>query len=54
VWLGFDPEDLGRWANAAGLTAGRELYLALRNGFRIQVRQFHKAGQKNSLQEEKE
>jgi ArsR family transcriptional regulator len=42
LWLGFDPADLTNWANAAGLVEGKSVYLALRNGFRIQVRQFDK------------
>lgn len=40
VWLGFEPEDLDRWAGEAGLSPGRSLYLAQRNGFRVQIRQF--------------
>ena len=40
LWLGFDPEDITHWAGRCGLTAGRSLYLALRNGFGLQVRQF--------------
>ena len=41
LWLGFEPEDLGHWARGAGLGEGRSLYLALRNGFRVQIRMFH-------------
>lgn len=40
LWLGFEPEDLTRWAQAAGLAEGRSVYLAQRNGFRVQIRQF--------------
>jgi len=40
LWLGFEPEDLTQWAQAAGLSAGRSAYLAQRNGFRVQIRQF--------------
>jgi len=40
VWLGFEPEDLDHWAAQAGLVPGRSLYLAQRNGFRVQIRQF--------------
>jgi ubiquinone/menaquinone biosynthesis C-methylase UbiE/DNA-binding transcriptional ArsR family regulator len=40
LWLGFEPEDLTQWAQAAGLGAGRSAYLAQRNGFRVQIRQF--------------
>ncbi|MYM63651.1 metalloregulator ArsR/SmtB family transcription factor [Pseudomaricurvus sp. HS19] len=39
-WLGFEPEDLSHWAAQAGLTPGQSQYIALRNGFQIQVRQF--------------
>jgi ArsR family transcriptional regulator len=40
VWLGFEPEDLTQWARAAGFSEGRSVYLAQRNGFRVQIRQF--------------
>jgi ArsR family transcriptional regulator len=40
VWLGFEPEDLTQWARAAGFSEGRGVYLAQRNGFRVQIRQF--------------
>jgi len=40
LWLGFAPEALTEWAVAAGLKAGDSQFLALRNGFRIQIRQF--------------
>jgi ArsR family transcriptional regulator len=42
VWLGFAPEALGVWAAAAGLREGGADYLALKNGFRIQIREFLK------------
>jgi ArsR family transcriptional regulator len=42
VWLGFDAEELQRWALLAGLQQGHSKYLALRNGFQIQVQQFEK------------
>ena len=42
LWLGFEPRELTRWATAAGLEEGNSLYLAQRNGFRIQLRQFIK------------
>ncbi|ROR98911.1 ArsR family transcriptional regulator [Sinobacterium caligoides] len=42
LWLGFEPSDLDTWATAVGLHDGQNVYLALRNGFRIQVRQFYK------------
>ena len=44
VWLGFEPEDLDHWAAQAGLVPGRSLYLAQRNGFRVQIRQFVSGG----------
>ncbi len=40
LWLGFAPEDLTRWARDAGLDEGESVYLALRNGFRVQLRLF--------------
>lgn len=43
LWLGFAPEDLSEWARAAGLSEGKDMYLTLRNGFRIQVRHFYQA-----------
>lgn len=43
IWLGFDPDDITRWAADAGLACGRQLYFAQRNGFSVQVRQLVKA-----------
>ena len=43
IWLGFDPDDLARWAEAAELIPGQNTYLALRNGFQIQIQQFFKS-----------
>lgn len=43
LWLGFEQEDLARWAEAAGLAPGESLYIGLRNGFQIQVRHFQRA-----------
>ena len=40
LWLGFEPEDLQLWAQAAGLQEIASEYLAQRNGFQIQVRLF--------------
>lgn len=40
LWLGFEQDDLARWAAAAGLSNAESLYLGLRNGFQIQVRHF--------------
>lgn len=42
LWLGFEQDDLARWASAAGLCPGESLYLGLRNGFQIQLRHFAK------------
>jgi ArsR family transcriptional regulator len=42
VWLGFDAGELQRWASLAGLQQGHSNYLALRNGFQIQLQQFTK------------
>ncbi len=40
LWLGFEPQDLGHWATAAGLDDVAGTFLAQRNGFQIQVRLF--------------
>lgn len=42
LWLGFEQDDLARWATAAGLTPGESLYIGLKNGFQIQLRHFAK------------
>ncbi len=42
LWLGFDPKELGDWAHGAGFIEGESIYLAQRNGFRVQFRQFIK------------
>ncbi len=42
LWLGFEPEDLTQWACEAGFKTGENIYLAQRNGFRVQIRQFIK------------
>ena len=42
LWLGFEPEELTAWAADAGLNAGEQLFIGLRNGFQIQVREFWK------------
>jgi ArsR family transcriptional regulator len=38
LWLGFDPDDLDKWATDAELKKGQSVYLGLRNGFQVQVR----------------
>ncbi|ACO76807.1 ArsR family regulatory protein [Azotobacter vinelandii CA] len=40
LWLGFDQDELARWAAQAGLEPGDSLYIGLRNGFQIQIRHF--------------
>lgn len=42
LWQGFEPADLTRWAADAGLEDGQSMYIALRNGFQVQIRQFFK------------
>lgn len=42
LWLGFEPEELSAWAQDAGLAIGETLFIGLRNGFQIQVREFWK------------
>ena len=44
LWLGFTPAELDSWAQQAELHPGRSIYLSLRNGFCVQVREFAKAG----------
>ena len=41
-WLGFSPSQLDQWATVSGLTIGPSQYLAQRNGFQLQIRQFFK------------
>lgn len=43
LWLGLNPDDLSDWAGDVGLEEGPSVYLAQKNGFRVQVRQFLKA-----------
>lgn len=43
LWLGFAPEELDSWAMEAELAPGRSMYLSLRNGFCVQVREFVKS-----------
>jgi len=40
LWLGFEKQDLDRWAEEAGLIIAQSSYLQLRNGFQIQIRVF--------------
>ncbi len=43
VWLGFEEADLVNWAGRAGLELQETQFLALRNGFQVQVRTFKKS-----------
>jgi len=43
LWLGLAAEALDEWCAAAGLQPAASLYLAQRNGFRVQIRQFTRA-----------
>lgn len=43
LWLGFDAEELGRWGLQAGLEDIGCEFLALKNGFSIQIRQFRQS-----------
>ncbi|PIP78541.1 MAG: ArsR family transcriptional regulator [Gammaproteobacteria bacterium CG22_combo_CG10-13_8_21_14_all_40_8] len=47
LWLGFDPEDLTNWAEQAGFSSGESMFLAQRNGFCVQIRQFIHEGLSN-------
>ncbi|MFI8606824.1 ArsR/SmtB family transcription factor [Pseudomonas sp. NPDC077649] len=49
LWLGFEQDDLARWASAAGLVAGESLYIGLKNGFQIQLRHFAKPDARSAL-----
>lgn len=40
LWLGFDQDEMNRWAADAGLASAGSLYIGLRNGFQIQVQQY--------------
>ena len=42
LWQGFDPQELRSWAEANHLREGQSAFIALRNGFQIQVQQFLK------------
>ncbi|WP_250657008.1 ArsR/SmtB family transcription factor [Alkalimarinus coralli] len=42
LWLGFESEELSVWARNSGMDEGESLYIGLRNGFQIQVREFIK------------
>ena len=42
LWLGFEPEELNAWATDAGLETGEAMFIGLRNGFQVQVREYRK------------
>lgn len=42
LWLGFSADEISQWALDANLKEGRSQFLALRNGFRVQIREFIK------------
>jgi len=42
LWLGFEPEELRHWAQAAQLAPCQSLFLGLRNGFQVQLHLFQK------------
>lgn len=43
VWLGFEPDELGHWAETANLQPVEKQFFALRNGFQIQIQLFKAA-----------
>jgi ArsR family transcriptional regulator len=49
IWLGFESQELSRWAMQYGLQELDSLYIGLRNGFQIQVRKFINAGESNKF-----
>lgn len=42
IWLGFETEELDKWAENAGFKADKNAFIGLRNGFQIQLRKFIK------------
>ncbi len=42
IWLGFETEELTKWAENAGFKADKTAFIGLRNGFQIQLRKFLK------------
>lgn len=43
VWLGFEPDELHKWAADHGFSARSNQYLALRNGFRVQLHAYSRS-----------
>jgi ubiquinone/menaquinone biosynthesis C-methylase UbiE/DNA-binding transcriptional ArsR family regulator len=54
LWLGFDQDDLARWAIAAGLVPGESLYIGFKNGFQIQLRHFARPDSRSTLTDRSE
>lgn len=44
LWLGFSPDELDTWAQNAGLINGQSSFIALRNGFQIQIKHYIQPG----------
>jgi ArsR family transcriptional regulator len=44
-WLGFEPDELHKWAESAGLDHEQGRFLALRNGFQVQTQVYRKPPQ---------
>ena len=42
LWLGFEPQELSRWAKDVGLNQEESVFIGLRNGFQIQLHKFTK------------
>ena len=42
IWLGFETEELSKWAANAGFKSDKTTFIGLRNGFQIQLRKFIK------------
>lgn len=45
IWLGFETEELTKWAENAGFKSDKTAFIGLRNGFQIQLRKFIKTEQ---------
>ena len=43
IWLGFETEELSKWAENAGFKTDKTAFIGLRNGFQIQLRKFVKS-----------
>ena len=47
IWFGFEESDLVAWAQQSGLALQESQFLALRNGFQVQVRTFERISNDN-------